>query len=250
MLYIESVIRSDLMEQKRKKFEWSKSYSSYTEKDAELRLNKKFSEIFNNQSPIKEIITFDDVDANKTLDIKNNIYADLCFCIDVEDFPGASVESSKEVNVNDIVFIILFKTLGMFKNQENQENLKLRREKKIISVDKESGGFEEFVIIDLVNIRDEVPVLIIECKRNSIRECFKQCILALKDVFDINKKPCYGILTTGVNWSFIKYTENEILVSEEIVAIFPKMSKDKDRWIKNNSVIIDILYKILSIVVV
>ncbi|KAJ3221106.1 hypothetical protein HK099_003778 [Clydaea vesicula] len=195
---------------KKTKFEWNRSYSSFTEDQAVARIKKDFADIFNSLVQIEELVDFSSV-THKTVNIKDTLYEDLCICIEVEDFPGAATKSSKEVNVNDMVFLIL---------------VKIKRENDRA---KESGGFEEFVIVDTISEIPEEPILVVDSQ----------------NVYDISNKPSYGILSTGVSWSFIKYSDNDIVVSEEVTAIFPRMSQQKKRWFDQNSKVIDIIYKII-----
>ncbi|KAJ3396233.1 hypothetical protein HDU92_003691 [Lobulomyces angularis] len=115
---------------KKTKFEWNRSYSSFTEDQAVARIKKDFADIFNSLVQIEELVDFSSV-THKTVNIKDTLYEDLCICIEVEDFPGAATKSSKEVNVNDMVFLILVTIVGHFKRQEQRQGIKLRREKMI-----------------------------------------------------------------------------------------------------------------------
>lgn len=230
---------------KRRKFEWKKSYANYTQIEAEKRINKSFISIFNNADDVTNIVNIEKF-KEKTKNIKEDVYKKIVQCISIEDYP-LSIEPFKEENMTDLAFLILLSTIAEFKEIENAESIKLRREKKIVSIDKESGGNEEFVIVDAIDIGEEKYIMIIEAKKASLAECFKQCILALKDSYDNNndKKTVYGFLTTGVSWQLVTYNENEIKISDDIKVAFPRMKINKQKWLDNYSMLIDVIYNVL-----
>lgn len=234
-----------MSEEKKKKFEWKNSYSNYTQIDAEKRIKHSFISIFNNADDITNIINIERF-KEKTKNIKEDVYKKIVQCISIEDYP-LSIEPFKEENMTDLSFLILLSTIADFKEIENAETIKLRREKKIIAIDKETGVSEQFVIVNAIDISEEKYIMIIENKNASLAECFKQCILALKDSYDSNndKKTVYGFLTTGVFWQLVTYNENEIKMSDDIKVAFPRIKMNKQKWIDNYSIIIDIIYTIL-----
>ncbi|KAJ3220931.1 hypothetical protein HK099_003890 [Clydaea vesicula] len=227
--------------------EWNISYSAYTQTDTENRIGKKFTDICNNARPITDLLNLN-ITMDKSYNIKEDVYKGLCMCIDIEDYPMGNIEPFKESNITDFAFITLAHIIKYYKDIENISSIKLRRENVITSKDGETGGKEEFIIIDCIEMKDRY-ILIIEAKTTSLINCLKQCILALKDCYDNNNdgKQVFGLLTTGIAWQIVIYTDEEINISEEIPSAFPLMSHDKDRWIKNYSMIVDCIYNILYI---
>src|SRR5258706_9700989 len=74
-------------------------------------------------------------------------------------------------------------------------NMLLRREKEGVSTDFETGGKEEFIVMDLISVMERNFVLIIEAKRSSLADAMKQCLLSMKDMGDGNG--VYGFTTIG-----------------------------------------------------
>lgn len=70
--------------------------------------------------------------------------------------------------------------------------LRLSREKEIISVDSETGGMEEFVMVDVISVMERNFVFVTESKRASLGEAMKQCLLAMKDMRDNNGVRLFG----------------------------------------------------------
>ncbi|KAF8418865.1 hypothetical protein EV426DRAFT_709065 [Tirmania nivea] len=54
-------------------------------------------------------------------------------------------------NVSDLVLYVIGPILSGFHRRAGR-NVRLRREKEIISTDNETGGKEEFVVVDLVDV--------------------------------------------------------------------------------------------------
>ncbi|KAL0638819.1 hypothetical protein Q9L58_002048 [Maublancomyces gigas] len=60
--------------------------------------------------------------------------------------------------------------------------IQLLREKKIVSTDSTTGGMEEFVMMDLISVKERNYVLIIEAKKASLGDAMKQCLFVMKDM--------------------------------------------------------------------
>jgi hypothetical protein len=230
---------------KRKKYEWKVSYSACSQHDAEKRIGQKFTELFNNAEQIEKIIDTKKY-IDKTAATKDKVYVRIIECIDVEDYQN--IEPFKEENMTDLAGIILISTIADFREQENRPGIKLRREREIVAKDKVTGGLEEFVVIDFINVNTDRYILVVEAKRSTIAESLKQCVLALKDAYDNNNdgKCIYGFLTTGLSWQLVVYKDERFSLSEDFKVAFPLMKKDKKRWLECCSVIVDALYYVLD----
>ncbi|RPB28995.1 hypothetical protein L211DRAFT_776716 [Terfezia boudieri ATCC MYA-4762] len=86
----------------------------------------------------------------------------------------------KEANIHHLVYVILSPILESFILRTGRENVRLLSEKEIVSKDGETGGEEEFAIVDLIQVRSEDFILIVEAKRASLGQAMKQCFLAMK----------------------------------------------------------------------
>ncbi|CAF1007397.1 unnamed protein product [Adineta ricciae] len=119
--------------------------------------------------------------------------------------------------------------------------LKLRREKQIISKDEKYGGNMEFMGIQSINVDDTRYVIVIETKRNALGKGLTQLLLSLRSMFEINndQKTVYGFVTTAVNWQLVTYDGQTWKISESSVLLSGNMEKQEDRWLKNNTQILD-----------
>ncbi|RPB12832.1 hypothetical protein P167DRAFT_605425 [Morchella conica CCBAS932] len=155
----------------------------------------------------------------------------------------------KEANINDLVFAILAPIMSDFRHKRKRSgtSMMLFREKEIISVDSETGGTEEFVIIDIISLTEEKFVMVVEAKRSNLGSAMKQLLLAMKDTWDINGQgTVYGFTTTGDSWQMVIYDGSTFEVTEDFKVMFPRMEEDKERWMMNYSVLVDCMYVALS----
>lgn len=75
-------------------------------------------------------------------------------------------------------------------------------------MDSETGGCEEFVVMDVIAIKERNFVFIVKAKRSSINiyigEAIKECLLAMRDMKGRNGGGVvFGFVTTGDDWRMI-----------------------------------------------
>lgn len=167
--------------------------------------------------------------------------------LDVENYPTEVDPDFKEANINDLVYGIISTILFDFRRITGRSSVKLHREKEIVSTDSETGGTEEFVVMDLISVEEEMYVLIIEAKRNSLGQAMKQCLLAMKDTRDINGGgEVYGFITTGEAWRMLRYDGTSFELTEKTDVMFDTMDRNKERWVKGYSELVDCMFVALS----
>ena len=136
----------------------------------------------------------------------------------------------KEANINHLVYAIISPILDTFIQRTGRKYVRLRSGKEIVSTDGETGGEEEFVIVDLIQVRREDFILIVEAKRSSLDQAMKQCLLAMKDMRDNNGVgEVFGFVTTGKSWKMLRYDGGSFQMSEEMLIIFDTMGSDRQR---------------------
>jgi len=82
----------------------------------------------------------------------------------------------------------------------------------------------------------------VEAKRSSLGQALKQCLLALKDMGDINGDgKVYGFVTTGKSWQMVEYDGVSFRMTEEMIVLFSKMHENEKRWLSSHSVIVGCL---------
>lgn len=137
----------------------------------------------------------------------------------------------KESNVSNLVLYTIGPILTDFILKTGRESLQLLREKEI--ADSATGRLEEFVMMDLISVKERNYVLTIEAKRSSLGEAMKQCFLTMKDARDSNGGNVYGFVTIGETWRVLKY-DGMFQMSEKMDILFDTMDNGKERLIKNN----------------
>ncbi|RPB29791.1 hypothetical protein L211DRAFT_832492 [Terfezia boudieri ATCC MYA-4762] len=180
--------------------------------------------------------------------MKEKVYDRLVDHLESEGYPTEADADFSESNISDLVYCILASTLSDFRRKTGR-NLRLTREKEIISTYNETGGREEFVVLDRISVTEKRFVLIVEGKRGSTREARKQCLLAMKDCWDNidvmkkgkNDDVCvlYGFVTTGEDWSMIRYDGSTFVMTHKFMAVFETMGEAKEMWLEKYSIVVD-----------
>ena len=239
----------DEQRQTKRKFPWGTSYSKVTVKEAEQRLGFRIQSL--ERITIDEILAegnddFGDDDVVKT---KEKVYDQILQYLEIEGYPTEAAEEFKVASINDLVFSTISPILRHFIRRTQRKDVQLRRGKEIVATDEETGGFEEFVVVDLISVTEERYVFVVEGKRSSIGKAMKQCLLAMKDMEDNNGTgdgKVYGFVTTGEVWQMIEYDGKSFRMTNNINVVFGTMDKEKERWMKEGAVLVDCINFALS----
>ena len=231
--------------QKKGKTKWN---TNMTLVDAEERLGLDF-ELFQSQAvSVSRMLEGLECDVTKEVILKTKelVYDLVVRHIEVEGYPTMANGDFREPNVNDLVLLILNPILSDFRRSTGR-NIRLRREKQIISIDGETGGDEEFVVMDVIKIKEKRFVFVVESKKSSIGEGMKQCLLTMKDMRDNNGTgEVYGFITTGDSWRMFSYNGVVFQMTRKIEAVFEGMDQERELWMKEYSIVVDCMYGALS----
>ncbi|PUU74766.1 hypothetical protein B9Z19DRAFT_404363 [Tuber borchii] len=178
---------------------------------------------------------------------KGKVYERIVEFLEGEGYPTKTNKNYREVRVDDLVFTVLIPVISMFR-RKTRRNLRLRREKSIIAIDGEPGRNQEFVMIDIVGVDNRKFVFFVESKKSSLRlgEARKQRLLAMKEMGEMNGGGVvYGFVTTGEEWQMLRFEGTLFTQTDNFVALFPEMAKDKQRWMEEGSIIVDCIHATL-----
>lgn len=176
---------------------------------------------------------------------KEKVFNNLTKFIEAIGYPRDNYDHS-EANVHDMAFAIIFPIFYTFRT-ETKRQLRLTREKEIISIDRYTGGYQEIVITDTVaGPKSDKYVLVVEAKKASLKSAKKQCLLALKDMGDRNRSVVYGFVTVGDVWQMIRYQNSKFTQTEAFHAAFRTMKVEKAKWMRESSVVIDLIHMALK----
>jgi len=222
-----------------------KSYSDISLLDAEKRLGFEFQSI--------KVICLSDITTAAVRDgvldeadvwhIKEKIYNNIVDYIGFEGYPSESTADFSEGNINDLIYTIIGPVLSCVRREIGRD-LRLRREKEIVSIDGEASGKGGFVVMDVLSVTERNYVLVVEGKKGSIGEAMKQCLLSMKDMWDNNNGGyIYGFATTGESWRMFSFNGVLFEGSRNMDVLFLGMEKEggKEEWISNYSAIVDCL---------
>lgn len=114
----------------------------------------------------------------------------------------------------------------------------------------DTGGLEEFAVIDHIGFGESKYVLIIEAKHGIPWLGLKQLMLSMKDASDRNTEvgadgKVYGFTTSGDGWHMVSYDGKGFHVSEKFFSVYEGMEQDKAKWLNSFSTIVDCLYAAL-----
>ena len=234
--------------QKKRKLPWKQSYSKTSQIAVEKRIGISMADLasaaISPEDMLVEIGYSLDEDTTKT--IKDEVYNAIVRYLDVGTSPIDRLHFM-EANVNDLVLFIIAPIIYEFKRRTGRKKVKLHREKKIISGDSKTGGYEEFVVVDAISSTEEKYILMVEAKRESLSAAMGQCLLALKDMGDINHGGVvYGFVTRGDSWRMLSYGGGSFRVTDKLHVVFETMGKNKDKWMRGYSFLVDCVYAALS----
>jgi len=242
---------------KKRKFPWKASYSTMSTIETEKRIGVTMEDLASNIIPIEEMMqqagyTVGEEDSEAIKATKEEVYKQIARYLRIEGFPTESTPGFKEPNVNDLVLFIIAPILDDFKSRTGRKKLRLFREKRIIAEDLETGGDEEFVVVDRVSVTEGKAleakyIFIVEAKKSSLGAAMRQCLLSMKDMGDSNHGGVvYGFVTTGESWRMLSYDGALFQVTEKIEAVFETMGRFKERWFRDYSFLVNCIDMALS----
>lgn len=242
---------NDDLVQKRK-FPWKTSYSSMPVREVEERIGITMQDLASVVILAKELLvqigySFDGEDSDAIMTTKEEVYKQIMRYLRIEGYAMETSPDFKEANVNDLVLLIISPILDEFICRTGRHKVRLARGKQIISEGSDTGGYEEFVVVDRISVAKERYVLVVEAKRALLSTVMKQCLLAMKDMGDSNREGVvYGFITTGESWRMLSYDGRSFQMTEKVDVVFEAMGSDKERWIRDYSVLVDCMYVALN----
>jgi len=89
-------------------------------------------------------------------------------------------------------------------------------------------------------------VLVVKAKRSALGKAQKQCRSGMKDMKE-NKGGGvgYGLITRGKRWQLFRNDHTGFKASDRFFVMFRMMGRGKKRWMKGNSIVVDIIYQAL-----
>jgi hypothetical protein len=229
----------------KRNLEWIASYSNMSISDTQERLGFRMEKLKAISVAKRLAEAKYEPGGGDISKIKGKVYGNIMQYLDTEGYPMEGISDFNEANVSDLVYTIISPILSSFRRKTGRD-VRLRREKEIISVDGETGGKEEFVVVDLIGEAEEPFVLMVKGNRSSLGQAMKQCFLAMKDMKVRNGRGrVYSFVTTGESWRMLSYDEI-FRMTDKMEVLFDTMGGAKERWMKDYSVLVDCMYAALS----
>ncbi|KAG0133659.1 hypothetical protein HOY82DRAFT_538055 [Tuber indicum] len=220
------------------------SYSEMTIPQAQRILNVKLALC---GIPVKKMLEEKPVLLGPVLisKAKEQVYGNLVRYLETEGYPGAAAPDFNVANINDVVLFTIYPLLYSF-NFHQAQNRPLDREKKIVLTNSATTDEHEFVMLEQISAGEHRLMVIVQAKMGWLGEAQKLCFLYMKDMRENNGGGIvYGFITSGDGWRMVSY-DGAFVITEEMRPIFDTMGKDKRRWMKDYSLIVDCLNVALS----
>ena len=237
---------------KKGKLTWTTSYSNISVRQAEKILGFRIRTL--RGIPVDRMLA--NINANGTgivadsdtvLKVKEKVFDNILDYLTIEGYPTEADPDFKESNINHLVYATISPLLSDFIHRTGRSSIQLRSEKEIVSTDGETGGEEEFVVMDFISVEAERFIFIVEAKRSSVGQAMKQCLLAMKDAWDNNGGgTVYGFVTTGDDWRMLSYNGSGFVITERFTVLFDGMMESKEKWMKENTILVECVYAALS----
>ena len=127
--------------------------------------------------------------------------------------------------------------LGKGNDRDRDDLLQTKEEvyKQIISTDEQTGGYEEFIMVDLISASEERYILVVDGNKSL---CWKGYEGYEGGVWLHDDR---GVVAGDRKWrNIVSYNR------ESIKALFGSMDQNKERWMKEGTVLVDCINYVLS----
>lgn len=141
----------------------------------------------------------------------------------IEGYPTERDPNFRESNTNHLAYATIGPILSDFIRKTGSVTVQLQSEREIVSTD---GEMEEFTALDLILVKEERFIPIVEAKRSSLGQAMKQCPLVMRNRNGESK--VYGFVTTGKIWQMLGYGGAYFQITEEMVVLFYTMNGSKE----------------------
>ncbi|KAG0643101.1 hypothetical protein HOY80DRAFT_1098039 [Tuber brumale] len=231
------------------------AYSKVSMLETEKRLGFKLANFEKLAIPVSQMLeeakpVIKDLRNERVQQTKEMVFENIVRCIEGEgyptklheDYPTESHPDFTGANLNDLVLLIILPILAEFR-LETGRNLVLRREKEIVAADSKTRGSLKFVGMHTLGPTDKKFVFVVKATKSSVAQAKRQCLLALKDMWDNNGGGIvYGFVTSGEHWQMIRYDGMAFTQTDRFQVMFSSMPHEKEIWMKEGSVIVDCIH--------
>jgi len=208
------------------------SYSQTTIEQAERRLSFRIAKFECSVISLRQMLAETEPEIkgltyNKIYDIKDKVYNHIGEFIQGHEYPPEANRDFKEANVHNLLFAIIIPIITAF-TLKTRRNLYIDREKKILALNAQFSGYQEFVMVDMVGIGNQKSLFVVEVGKSSVREAKKHCLLVMKGLGSINGQGMvYGFVTTGEQWQMLRYNGKDFIQTPNFQVLFQGRNKTR-----------------------
>lgn len=216
---------------RKRNLELATLYSNMTFVEAERRLGFKLNTL--NETPVAEM--FGSGNPSKVFCdlVKNEVYEEIIRYIRVFGIPKDWDPTFNEISLLHLFYAVITPIIDTYIRETDGGDIRLQ-------VGPQDGGTMGFVPVDVMLVKGKKPIFIVKPKRASMGQAVKQCLLLMKDARDLHGEDVvFGFITTGKGWWMLSYNGKSFKITEEMVVLFHSMGRDKERWMKDFSMLVD-----------
>jgi len=171
---------------------------------------------------------------------KEKVYQQILQYLRIETHHGII---NTGANINNFVYATISPIIDDFICNTTRATVDLHNGGRLVSENCETGGDEEFVVLDRMSATGADYIPIIQAKTASLGAAMGQCLSALRGMG--NRGVVYGFVTTGGSWWMLSYDGRTFQVTHDIAVVFDTMATNKEKWMKEFSVLVDCVYAAL-----
>ncbi|KAF8435196.1 hypothetical protein BGX38DRAFT_1262709 [Terfezia claveryi] len=248
--------RSSMQQGKKPKAKSSKSYTKFTIPDIpdiDKRLGIRFETLQHNLIPVQDMLDGQSKALGEDAidEIKRRVYENIIDHIDAEGYPAEDIANCDIANINDLVYAMIVPIISNFSRKTCPKSLHLQREREIIALgsdaEAEAGRVEESIVMDLISIKEDRVVIVIEAERSALHQAMKQCLLSMFDMRGYNGSgKVFGFITRGVWWRMMSFDGTLFQVTTKFKVMHEFMRDGYEKWKKEFSVLVDCMVLALS----
>ena len=145
-------------------------------------------------------------------------------------------DDRNNAKARDLVLFTVFPILIAFQRETGRKVHLQRGDRRV----------GDTISANFVGFGDRKYVFLVEATKSSIGQARSACMLALKEMGDNNPGGVlYGLVASGDFWQIIRYQREVFTQTDPVQVGFHTMKRDKAKWLKESSIIVDFLHAAL-----
>jgi len=174
--------------------------------------------------------------------IKETIYNRIVESVEGQGDPTEASPDFDVTNIHHLVYAMVNPLISAF-TRKTGKKLLFQPGKAITAVSSNSKGYLETVSADMIGLKNQEFILIVETQSDSLGVAKRQCLLVMQDMRENDSTfGVYGFVTTGEFWQMLNFDGGVFTPAEILQVLFATMTQDKARWMEEAGIVVDCLH--------